>query len=70
MEKSSSSKIERQGKIVLKMTSDKELTHNNSLHVLDIRKNWVWVLSKNDFKLVFLSDKFILNKNIMYEGKL
>ena len=33
---SSSSKVEGQGKVVLKMTSDKELTLNDVLHVLEI----------------------------------
>ncbi|KAF5957940.1 hypothetical protein HYC85_005165 [Camellia sinensis] len=65
MDNSSTSKVEGQGKIVLKMTSGKELTLNNVLHVLDIRKNLVSgsLLSKNGFRLVFESDKFVLPKN-------
>ena len=41
------------------------------LHVPDIRKNLVScsLLSKNGFKLVFESDKFVLTKNGMYVGK-
>ncbi|TYK03675.1 pol polyprotein [Cucumis melo var. makuwa] len=67
----SMSKVEGQGKVILKMTSGKELTLNNVLHVPDIRKNLVSgsLLSKNGFKLVFLSDKFVLSKNEMYIGK-
>ncbi|TYK02905.1 pol polyprotein [Cucumis melo var. makuwa] len=63
--------VERQGKVILKMTSRKELTLNNVLHVSDIRKNLVSgsLLSKNGFKLVFVSDKFVLSKNEMYIGK-
>ena len=67
----SSSKVEGQGKVVLKMTSGKELTLNDVLHVPEIRKNLVSgsLLSKKGFKLVFVSDNFILTKNGMYEGK-
>ena len=52
------------------MTSGKELTLNNVLHVPDI-KNLVSgsLLSKNRFRLVFESDKFVLTKNEMYVGK-
>ena len=65
MGNSSTSKVEGQGKIVLKITSGKELTLNNVLHVPDIRKNLVSrsLLSKNEFRLVFESDKFVLTKN-------
>ena len=71
MGNSSNSKVDGQGKIVLKMTSGKELTLNNVLHVPDIRKNLVSgsLLSKNGFRLVFESDKFVLTKNGMYIGK-
>ena len=71
MGNSSSSKVEGQGKVVLKMTSGKELTLNDVLHVLEIRKNLVSrsLLSKKGFKLVFVSDNFILTKNGMYVGK-
>lgn len=41
MGNSSSSKVEGQGKVTLKMTSGKELVLNNVLHVPDIRKNLV-----------------------------
>ena len=71
MGNSSSSKVEGQGKVVLKMTSGKELTLNDVLHVPEIRKNLVSgsLLSKKGFKLVFVSDNFILTKNRMYVGK-
>lgn len=71
MRNSSSSKIEGQHKIVLKMTSRNELTLNNVRHVPKIRKNLVSdsLLSKNSFKLIFISHKFILAKNNMYVGK-
>ena len=53
------------------MTSGKELTLNDVLHVPEIRKNLVSgsLLSKKGFKLVFVSDNFILTKNGMYVGK-
>ena len=58
MGNSSSSKVEGQGKVVLKMTSGKELTLNDVLHVPEIRKNLVFgsLLSKKGFMLVFVSD--------------
>ena len=71
MGNSSSSKVEGQGKVILKMTSGKELTLNDVLHVPEIRKNLVFgsLLSKKGFKLVFVLDNFILTKNGMYVGK-
>ena len=68
---SSTSKVEGCGKVILKMTSDKELTLNKVLHMLEIHKNLVFgpLLSKNGFKLVFLSDKFILTKNEIFVGR-
>ena len=71
MENSSIEKVEGQEKIVLKMTSGKELSLNNVLHVLKIRKNLVssYLLSKNGFKLVFVSDTFVLTKDGVYVGK-
>ena len=52
------------------MISGKEFTLNNVLHVPDIRKNLVSgsLLSKNGFRLVFESEKFVLSKNGMYGG--
>ena len=71
MGNSSSSKVEGQGKVVLKMTSGKELTLNDVLHVPEIRKNLVSesLLSKKGFNLVFVSNNFILIKIGMYVGK-
>ena len=71
MGNSSSSKVEGQGKVVLKMTSVKELTLYDVLHVPEIRKNLVSgsLLSKKGFKLVYVSYNFFLTKNGMYVGK-
>ena len=71
MGNSSSSKVEGQGKVVLKMTLGKELTLNDVLYVPKIRKNLVFgsLLNKKGFKLVFVLDNFILTKNGMYVGK-
>ena len=57
--------------MVLKMTSGKELVLTYVLHVPDICKNLFSdsMLSKNGFKLVFESDKFVFMKNGMYVGK-
>ncbi|KAL0431973.1 UNVERIFIED_CONTAM: Retrovirus-related Pol polyprotein from transposon TNT 1-94 [Sesamum radiatum] len=59
------------GKVVLKMTSGKELTLIDVLHVPDIRKNLVSgsLLVKSGFRLVFESNKFILTKNSHFIGK-
>ena len=71
MGNSSTSKVEGVEKIALNMTSGKTVTLINVLHVPDVRKNLVSgsLLSKNGFKLVFVSDKFVLSKNEMYVGK-
>ena len=71
MGNSSTARVEGKRKVILKMTSRKELTLNDELHVPDIRKNLVSgsLLSKNGFKLVFESDKFILTKSGTYVGK-
>ncbi|XP_073064121.1 uncharacterized protein [Primulina eburnea] len=61
MGNSTTSEINGQGKIVLKMTSGKELTLNNMLYVPDIRKNLVsgLFLNKHGFRIVFESDKVV-----------
>ncbi|KAL5563884.1 hypothetical protein UlMin_033631 [Ulmus minor] len=71
MGNSATSEIEGQGKVVLKMTSGKELTLNNVLYVLEIRKKLVsgLLLSKHGFHMVFESDKVVLTKSGMYVGK-
>ena len=53
------------------MTSRKELTLNDVLHVLEIRKNLVFgsLLSKKGFRLIFESDKFVLTKSGVYVGQ-
>ncbi|KAK4389523.1 Retrovirus-related Pol polyprotein from transposon TNT 1-94 [Sesamum angolense] len=57
--------------VVLKMTSGKELTLIDVLHVPDIRKNLVSgsLLVKSGFRLVFESNKFVLTKNSHFIGK-
>ena len=67
----STSKVVGKGKVILKMISGKKLTLNDVLHVPDICKNLVScsLLSKNGFKLVIKSNKFVLTKNGMYVGK-
>ena len=71
MGNSSTSKIEGNGMVVLKMITGKYLTLKDVLHVSDIQKNLAFgsLLSKNSFKLVFESDKFSLFENGMYVGK-
>ena len=71
MGNSSTSKVEGKGKVILKMSFRKELTLNDVRHVADIHKNLVLgsLLSKNGFKLVFESDKFVLTKSGMLVGK-
>ena len=65
------SAIEGQGKVILKMTSGKELTLNNVLYVPEIRKNLVSgsLLSKHGFRMAFESDKIVLSKSGLYVGK-
>lgn len=55
MENLATSEIKGQGKVVLKMTSGKELTLNNVLYVLKIHKNLVSgsLLNKHGFRIVF-----------------
>jgi hypothetical protein len=71
MRNSSTSKVEGKRNVVLKMSSGKELTLNDVLHVPNIRKNLVSgsLLSKNGFQLVFEFDKFLLTKSGMLLGK-
>ena len=71
MGNSATSDIKWQGKVVLKMTSGKELTLTNVLYVPEIRKNLVSgsFLNSHGFRLVFEYDKFVLSKSEMYVGK-
>ena len=68
---STSFAVEGQGKVLLKMTSGKQLTLNNVLYVPEIRKNLVSgsLLNKHGFRMVFESDKVILSKSGMYVEK-
>ena len=63
--------LKDKGKILLKMTLGKQLTLNNVLYVLEIRKNLMsrLLLNKHGFRMVFESDKVILSKSGMYVGK-
>ncbi|XP_073131456.1 uncharacterized protein [Henckelia pumila] len=69
MGNSATSDIKGQGKVILKMTSRKELTLNNVLYVPEIRKNLVSgsLLNKHGFRIVFESDKFVLSKYGIHE---
>ena len=71
MGNSATSDIKGQGKVVLKMTSGKELTQTNVLYVPEIRKNLVFgsLLNSHGFRLVFESDRFVLSKSGMYVRK-
>ena len=68
---STTSEIKGQGKVVLKMTSGKEVTLKNVLYVPEIRKNLVSgsLLNNHGFRMVFESDKFVLSKSGMYVEK-
>ncbi|XP_073057013.1 uncharacterized protein [Primulina eburnea] len=65
MGNSATSEIKGQGKVVLKMTSGKELTLNNVLYVPDIRKNLVSgsLLNKHGFRIDEAIDKFVQYKS-------
>ena len=71
MGNSTTSIVEGKGKVVLKLTSGKELTLNEVLYVPDIRKNLVSgsLLSKHGFRMVFESGKVVLTKSGVYVGK-
>ena len=55
MGNSTPSDIKGQGKVVLKMTSGKELTLTNVLYVLELHNNLVFgsLLNSHGFQLVF-----------------
>ena len=59
------------GKVVLKMTSGKELTLKEVMHVPEIRRNLVSgpLLVNAGFRLVFESNKFVLTKNDTFVGR-
>lgn len=66
-----SSKIEGKGKVIFKLTSEKDLVLSNMLHVPNIINNLISgpILSNKRFKLVFKSDKFVITKGGVYVGK-
>ena len=59
MVNSAMSKIQGQGKVILKMTSRKNLTLNNVLYVPEIHENLISgsLLNKHGFRMVFEIDK-------------
>ncbi|GJX21493.1 pol polyprotein [Tanacetum coccineum] len=65
------SKIEGKGKVILKLTSRKDLVLSDVLHVPNITKNLIYgsILSNKGFKLVFESDKFVITKCGVYVRK-
>ena len=68
VENSSTSKIRGIRNVILKMTSKKVITLDNVFYIADIRKNLVYssLLSKNNFKIIFENNKFVLTKNKMF----
>ncbi|KAB2632504.1 DNA polymerase zeta catalytic subunit-like [Pyrus ussuriensis x Pyrus communis] len=64
MGNATASAVAGKGKVTLKLTSGKELSLTNVLHVPDIRKNLISgsLLSNKGFKIVFESDKFVITK--------
>lgn len=71
MGNSSSANVKGIGKVDLNFTSGKTVTLNDVYHVPEIRKNLVFggLLNKHGFKLVFVSDKFVLTKGGTFVGK-
>ncbi|XP_073154047.1 uncharacterized protein [Henckelia pumila] len=71
MGNNATSKIVGLGKVVIKMTSGKELTLIDVLHVPDIRKNLVSGsrLVKAGFRIVFEAGKVVIMKNGQFLGK-
>ena len=63
MRNSTTFEINGQGKVVLKMTSGKELTLTIVLYLMSL------LLNSHGFRLVFESDKFVLSNSRMYVGK-
>ncbi|GJW80751.1 retrovirus-related pol polyprotein from transposon TNT 1-94 [Tanacetum coccineum] len=61
----------RKRKVILKLTSGKDLVLSNVLHVPNITKNLFsdYILSNKGFKLVFESEKFVITKGGVYVRK-
>ncbi|XP_058196569.1 uncharacterized protein LOC131312665 [Rhododendron vialii] len=66
----SSSKVEGQGKVLLKMTSERVFTLNDVMYAPEIRKNLIssLLLVKNGFRMVFEANKVVLTKSGVYVG--
>lgn len=60
IENSPTSEIKGRGKVILKMTSGKELILNNGIYVSKI--------SKNDLHMIFESSKIVLSKSGLFIG--
>ncbi|TQE08632.1 hypothetical protein C1H46_005724 [Malus baccata] len=71
MGNATASVVAGKGKVMLKLTSGKDLSLTNVLHVLDIRKNLISgsLMSNKGFKIVFESDNFVITKGEVYVGK-
>nr|GEZ90713.1 septin and tuftelin-interacting protein 1 homolog 1-like [Tanacetum cinerariifolium] len=71
MRNRTASKIEGKRKVILKLTSGKDLVLSKVLHVPHISKNIISrpILSNKGFKLMFESDEFIITKGDVYAGK-
>ncbi|KFK33314.1 hypothetical protein AALP_AA6G358900 [Arabis alpina] len=71
MGNSATSKIAGYGKVVLKLTSERELSLTNVVHVPDMCKNLISgsLLSKHGFTIKLDADKLVLSKNGMFLGK-
>ncbi|CAN1309892.1 Retrovirus-related Pol polyprotein from transposon TNT 1-94 [Linum perenne] len=69
MGNSSTEKIKGRSKIVMKITSGKELTLNYVLYVIEIRKNLVSriLLNKHGFRTTFGYNKFTLSKRNVFD---
>ena len=67
MENSAVAKVEGTDKVLLKMTAGKVVTFNRVSYVPELRKK-IPILTKNEFKCVFVSDKVVVSKNDMYVG--
>ncbi|KFK25531.1 hypothetical protein AALP_AA8G127200 [Arabis alpina] len=65
MGNSATLKIAGYGKVVLKLTSERELSLTNVVHVPDMRKNLISgsLLSKHEFTVKLDADKLVLSKN-------
>lgn len=65
------SDVKGAGKVVLKLTSGKELVLNEVMHVPDIRKNLVSgpQLVKKGFKITFVANGFVVTKNGVLVGR-